>query len=187
MAAYGFARFEFPLRNYFFMALVFFFCLPLQAIAIPVFKLLNSINLLNTLPGLILVHSAWGVSFATIFLRNYFATLPVEVEEAAKVDGASDFRVFFQIVLPMSLPGIVSFSVIQFSWVWSDFFFALLYIHSPEKYLVTQRLTLMRGIYQTSWDLLSAGSIMVMAVPVVLYMVLQKYFIRGMMGWVVKG
>jgi len=183
-AAYGFSRFNFPLRDYFFMMLVVFYAMPLQAIALPVFRILNSLKLLNTFPGLILVHSAWGVSFATIFLRNYFQTLPREVEEAAKVDGASDFQIFFKIIFPMSLPGVISVLILQFSWVWSDFFFALLYIHSPEKYLATQSLVMMGGVYQISWNLLAAGSILVTLVPVIFYALLQKHFIRGMSGWV---
>lgn len=187
LAAYGFARFRFPLRDYFFLFIVLFFAIPFQSIAIPVFRILHATKLLDTHIGLILVHSSWGLPFTILFMRNFFLSIPIQIEEAAKLDGASDFQVFYKITLPLSLPAMASFAVIQFTWVWSDFFFALLYILSPEKYLATQSLPLLKGLYHTPWDLLSAASILLMSVPLILYALLQKYFIKGMMGWAIKG
>lgn len=120
-------------------------------------------------------------------MRNFFLSLPVELEEAAKIDGASDFQIFCKIILPVSLPALASAATLQFTWVWSDFFFALLYIHTPTKYLASQRLPLLKGVYQVSWDLICAGAVLVMAVPILLYIILQKYYIRGMIGWTIKG
>ncbi|MEM3407687.1 MAG: carbohydrate ABC transporter permease [Candidatus Aenigmatarchaeota archaeon] len=187
LTGYGFARFKFPLRDYFFLFIVLFFAVPFQSIAIPVFRILQATKLLDTYIGLVLVHSSWGIPFATLFMRNFFLTIPIQIEEAAKLDGASDFQIFYKITLPLSLPAMASFSVIQFTWVWSDFFFALLYILSPEKYLATQCLPLLKGLYHTPWDLLSAASVLLMSVPLLIYALFQKYFIRGMIGWAIKG
>ncbi|MFN4046701.1 MAG: carbohydrate ABC transporter permease, partial [Acidilobaceae archaeon] len=142
--------------------------------------------LLNTYAGLILVHSSWGIPWIVFFLRNYFSLLPVELEEAARVDGASDFQVFRRVVLPLSLPGIISASVLQFAWVWNDFFFALVLIFDPSKMVVTQMLPWLRGQYHVDWGLLSAGSIIAMLIPLIVYAALNKYYMRGFTGWAIK-
>jgi multiple sugar transport system permease protein len=119
-------------------------------------------------------------------MRNYFKTLPVTIEEAARIDGASDSQIFFRVVLPNAFPAIASAAALQFTWVWSDFFLALILIYSPSKILATQRIPLMRGQYQVDWGLLSAASILVMIVPIMIYILLQRYYVRGMVGWTIK-
>jgi len=119
-------------------------------------------------------------------MRNYFSTLPVEIEEAARVDGASDFVVFYKIILPVSVPALISAAALQFVWVWSDLFFPLIVIFSPEKMTAIQRLPLMQGRYLVDWELLSAASVMVSLVPIAVFACLQRYYIRGMIGWVSK-
>ncbi len=187
LAAYGFARFSFPIRDYIFASIVLMMAVPQQMVAVPIFQVINSLGLLDNYIGLILVHSAWGLAWIILFMRNFFLTLPIEIEEAAKVDGASDFQIFYKIVLPMALPALASVAVLQFMWVWNDFFLALILISSPEKLLATQRIPLMRGVYFIDWGVLSAASILVMIVPVLIYVLLQKYYIRGMIGWTIKG
>lgn len=187
LAGYGFARFSFPIRNYLFLAIVLIMAVPQQMIAVPIFQIMSGLKLVNNYVGLILVHSAWGLAWIVLFMRNYFLTLPVEVEEAAKVDGASDFEIFYKIVLPMALPALASVTVLQFMWVWNDFFLAQILIYSPDMHLATQRIPRMRGEYYVPWDLLSAASILVMMVPVLVYALLQKYYVKGMVGWSVKG
>ncbi|HHY62971.1 MAG: carbohydrate ABC transporter permease [Bacillota bacterium] len=186
IAAYGFARFKFRGRDQLFILVVALMTLPQQMIAVPMFQMMNKLGAVDSYSGLILVHSAWGIPWALYFMRNYFTTLPIEVEEAAKVDGASDWRIFFQIIMPMALPAIASAAVLQFMWVWSDFFLALILIYSPAKLLATQRVPLLRGIYHVDWGILAAGSIIVMAVPIIVFAVMQRYYIRGMVGWVSK-
>lgn len=187
LAGYGFARFSFPIKTYLFTALVLLMSVPQQMIAVPIYRILLEIGLLNAFAGLILVHSAWGLPWIILFMRNYFSTLPIEVEEAARVDGASDFKIFYKIVLPMTLPALASVAVLQFMWVWNDFFLALLIIGTPEKYLATQRLPYLKGLYHFDHSLLAAGSMIVAVVPMLLFIVLQKYYIKGMIGWTVKG
>ncbi|AIF69436.1 ABC transporter permease [Palaeococcus pacificus DY20341] len=183
LAAYAFARYSFPIKTYLFAFIVFLLAVPQQMTVVPLYFLLRNMHLLNTFRGLILVHSAWGLAWIIFFMRNYFSLLPVDVEEAAKIDGASDFKIFYKIVLPMALPGLISAAILQFTWVWSDFFLALVFLQNPSRYVATQRLPLLRGQYFVDWSLLSAASILVMIVPLFVYAVFQKYYISGMIGW----
>jgi len=187
LAAYAFARFTFPLKNALFAVIAVLMAIPQMMVAIPLFLLMDRLGLLDTYVGLILLHSAWGTPWIILFLRNFFITLPKELEESAKVDGATDFQIFFKIILPVSLPAILSVIALQFTWVWNDFFYALLTIISPEKYVATQCIVWMKGEYHTPWGLISAGSIITMAFPVAVFFLLQRYYIKGMIGWMVKG
>ncbi|NIR87315.1 carbohydrate ABC transporter permease [Candidatus Bathyarchaeota archaeon] len=187
LTGYGFARFSFPIRDYIFLTVVLLIALPQQMIAVPIFQIMTSLGLVDNYISLILVHSAWGLAWIILFMRNFFLRLPIEVEEAAKVDGASDFKIFYKIVLPMALPALASVAVLQFMWVWNDFFLALILISSPDKYLATQRIPYMREEHHVDWSVLSAASILTMMVPVLIYVLLQKYYIKGMIGWTVKG
>jgi len=188
LAGYGFARFSFPIKNYIFLTIVLLMAMPQQSVAIPLYMMMNSLGLIDNYIGLITVHSAWGLPWIILFMRNFFSTLPVEVEEAARVDGASSFKIFYKIVLPMALPALASVVVLQFMWVWSDFFLALILIYDPDLLLATQRVPRIAfGAFHVDWGILSAGSIIVMAVPIIVFALLQKYYIRGMIGWTVKG
>jgi len=155
-------------------------------IAIPIFQLMKNLNLLNTYTGLFLIHSAWGIPWIIFFLRNFFITLPIEIEESAKIDGASDFVVFTRIILPVSWPALISSIVLQFMWVWSDFFLALILVYTPSKLLATQRIPLMRGQYHVDWGVLTAASIVSMIAPLFIFAFLQKYYIKGLIGWTTK-
>jgi multiple sugar transport system permease protein len=183
IAAYGFVRFRFPLKNYMFLTIIALMSLPQQMIAIPLFKLMKGLDLLDTYSGLVLVHTAWAVPWILFFMRNYFTTLPVEIEEAAQVDGASDFTIFFKIILPVSIPALTSAAVLQFIWVWSDFFMALILLFDPNKLLATQRVPLMRGVHFVDWGLLSASAVLTMVVPILVFGFLQQYYVKGMVGW----
>ena len=186
LAAYGFARFRLPLLSSLFILVILLMALPQQMIAIPIFQLMKNLNLLNTYTGLILIHSAWGMPWIIFFLPNFFITLPIEIEESAKIDGASDFVVFSRIILPVSWPALVSSIVLQFMWVWSDFFLALILVYTPNKLLATQRIPLMRGQYHVDWGVLTAASIISMIAPLFIFAFLQKYYIKGLIGWTTK-
>ncbi|MCI2426784.1 carbohydrate ABC transporter permease [Candidatus Acetothermia bacterium] len=186
IAAYGFSRFRFPLKNYLFITIVILMTIPQQMIVIPIFRIMKDIGLLDTHFGLIVVHAAWGIPWILFFMRNFFTTLPIAVEEAARIDGASDFTIFFQIVLPMSIPALISAVVLQFMWVWNDFFLALILIFSPDKLLATQRIPLLRGLFHVDWGVLAGGTILVMLVPIIVFVLLQRYYIKGMIGWTSK-
>jgi len=188
LAGYGFARFSFRIRTYLFMTIVLLMALPQQSVIVPLFQIMVNLRLIDNYVGLVLVHSAWGLPWIILFMRNFFSTLPIEVEEAARVDGASDFEIFYKIVLPMSLPALASVVVLQFMWVWNDFFLAKVFIYEESMLLATQRIEFVgREQFRVNWGVLSAASIVVMIVPIVIFVLLQKYYVKGMVGWSVKG
>jgi multiple sugar transport system permease protein len=187
LAAYSFARFSFRIKDLLFLVIVLLQTIPQQMVILPIFNLMNSLRLLNTYIGLILLHTAFGLPWQILFLRNFFSTLPIEVEEAARVDGASYFKIFYKIVLPMSLPALASITALQFIWVWNDFFFALTMIQSPTMKLVPQTIPLIFSRLEPNWSLLSAASIIAMIIPIAIYVALQKYYVRGITAGAVKG
>ncbi|MFP8958231.1 carbohydrate ABC transporter permease [Natrialbaceae archaeon A-CW3] len=182
MAAYPFARFEFPLKTTLFFLILLVMAAPPELVAMGNYNALREFGLFDTYMGLILIHIGWGLGWVVLFLRNFLLGIPEELEEAARVDGASRYQIFRTIILPLSTPALVSVAVIQFTWVWNAFFFPLVFMRSPELYLAPQVLPLMRGRVQVEWGLIAAGSIMTMAVPVILFLLLQRYYKRGMVA-----
>ena len=186
LAAYGLMRLRFPGRKVILVGIVLLLSIPQQMVAVPLFQTLLDLKILNTHLGLILVHTAWGTIWITIFMRNYLTTLPPEVEEAASLDGANRFQIFTKIVLPLSLPGLASVAALQFTWVWNDFFMALITLFDPSKLVATQRIPLLKGQFNVDWGVLSAASILVTAIPLLIFVVLQKYYVKGLIGWTSK-
>ena len=182
MTAYPFARFDFPFKKIIFFVFILVMAAPPELVAMGNYNLLQRANLFDTYIGLILIHIGWGMGWCVLFLRNFMLGIPEELEEAARVDGASRFQIFKTIILPLSAPALVSVGVIQFTWVWNAFFFPLVFMRSPELYLAPQVLPLMVGRVQVDWGLVAAASILTMAVPVILFVVLQRYYKRGMIA-----
>ena len=187
LAAYSFARFKSRTKDILFLLLVLLQTIPQQAVIIPIYTLFSNLHLLNNYVGLILLHTAFGLPWQVLFLRNFFATLPIEIEEAARVDGASYYKIFRRIVLPITLPALASLVALQFVFVWNDFFFALTIIGSPNLFLAPQVIPLLVGRYQLNYSLLTAGSILVMILPIAIYVGLQRYYVRGLTAGAVKG
>jgi multiple sugar transport system permease protein len=187
LAAYSFARFRSRTKDLLFFILVLLQTIPQQAVIIPIYTLFRNLNLLNNYIGLILLHTAFGLPWQVLFLRNFFATLPIEIEEAARVDGASYYKIFRSVVLPLTLPALASLVALQFVFVWNDFFFALTIITDPKLALAPQVIPLLIGRYQLNYSLLTAGSILVMILPIAIYVGLQRYYVRGLTAGAVKG
>ena len=186
LAAYGLMRLKFPGRRVILVGIVLLLSIPQQMVAVPLFQTLLDLGIINTHWGLIVTHTAWGIIWITIFMRNYLTTLPVEVEEAASLDGANRYQIFSKIILPLSLPGLASVAALQFTWVWNDFFMALVTLYDPAKLVATQRIPLLKGQYSVDWGVLSAASLLVTAIPLLIFVVLQKYYIKGLIGWTSK-
>jgi len=186
LAAYGLMRLKFPGRRIMLVGIVLLLSIPQQMVAVPLFQILLDLKMINTYQGLIITHTAWGIIWITIFMRNYLTTLPVEVEEAASLDGANRYQIFTKVVLPLSLPGLASVAALQFTWVWNDFFMALITLYDPAKLVATQRIPLLKGQYSVDWGVLSAASLLVTAIPLFIFVVLQKYYVKGLIGWTSK-
>ncbi len=182
MTAYPFARFDFPFKKGLFFVFIVVMAAPPELIAMGNYNALRTFGLFDTYLGLILIHIGWGMGWCVLFLRNFMLGIPEELEEAARIDGASRYQIFKTIILPLSGPALVSVAVIQFTWVWNAFFFPLVFMRSPDQYLAPQVLPLMRGRIQVDWGLIAAGSVLTMAVPVALFVLLQRYYKRGMVA-----
>jgi multiple sugar transport system permease protein len=188
LAAYSFARFTFPIKNILFLVIVLLQTIPQQMAIIPLFLIALNTGLWNNYIGLILVHTAFALPWQILFLRNFFSVLPVEVEEAARIDGAGYLKIFFRIVLPLTLPALASLTALQFVWVWNDFLFAAVLIApTPETRLAPTAIPAQLGRLEPNWAILSASSIMTMMIPIAVYFALQRYYVRGIVAGAVKG
>jgi multiple sugar transport system permease protein len=177
LAAYGFARFSFPGKNILFSASLALLVVPFQAIMIPEYLLMRQLGWLNTFAPLIIpgVFSA----FAMFLLRQAFLQIPLELEESAMIDGANPLQVLWRITLPLSGPAIAAFAVITVQAAWNDFLFPLVVANSPDTRVVTIGIALLQGQRDTPWNLIMMGSLIATLPMLVLFIVLQRYFIQG--------
>jgi ABC-type glycerol-3-phosphate transport system permease component len=189
MAAYAFARLDFPFKGPWYFLLITTMIVPVQIILIPLLPWFQTLNLTGDVSqyvGIILVHVAFGAGWAVFMLGGFMSEIPEEMLEAARIDGASHYRVFRDVVLPLSLPGIVSFALIDFVFVWNDLLLALTLLdrdHQP----ITVGLANLQAPHLAQEHLVSAGSIMAILPPLLLFAVLNRYYVRGLFAGGVKG
>jgi alpha-glucoside transport system permease protein len=186
-ASYAFAFMRFPGRDILFLAIVSLLVVPNYVSFVPILKIYGNVGLGGTFAGVWLAHIGFGMSLAIYILRNYMVTLPPSVLESAKVDGASHFQTFYRLVLPMSVPALASFAIFQFLWVWNDLLIALVFIGPGENEPVTLALSSLKGQLGQGWEVVTAGTMLTMIVPIVVFLLLQRYFVRGMTAGAVKG
>ncbi|OLC58802.1 MAG: hypothetical protein AUH85_00155 [Chloroflexi bacterium 13_1_40CM_4_68_4] len=185
-AAYAFAWLEFRGRDWLFLSLVALLIVPIQMTFVPVLQLFNTVHLTGNFVGIWIAHTAYGLPFAIYLLHSFFAGLPRSLIEAARIDGSSEFSTFWRIVLPLSVPGIASLAIFQFLWVWNDLLVALIYLQSPNLQPMTVGVVNLLTTYGTEWDLLSAAAFLTMAVPLIVFFSLQRYFVQGLLAGSVK-
>jgi alpha-glucoside transport system permease protein len=169
------------------MFVVALLVVPVQMTLIPVLRLLTDTHLVGTFPGIWLAHAAYGLPFAVFLLRNFFAQLPKELLESAYLDGASNMRVFFRLILPLSVPALASLAIFQFLWVWNDLLVALVYLQDPSKSPMTVTINNLVSSFGTQWQLLTAAAFISMILPLVVFIALQRYFVEGITAGAVKG
>ena len=186
-AAYGFAWLNFRGRKVMFTMVVALLVVPLQIAIVPVLQDFSKVNLNGTFLGIWLAHTGFGLPLAIYLLFNYISELPRDILESAFIDGATNFTIFTQLILPLSVPAIASFAIFQFLWVWNDYLVALVVLGGGNNEVVTQTLANMVGTKGQDWHLLTAGAFVSMIVPMVVFFSLQRYFVRGMMAGSVKG
>jgi alpha-glucoside transport system permease protein len=187
-AAYAFAWMKFPGRKWMFVMIVALLAVPLQIALVPILRDYRILGLNGTFLGIWLAHTGFGLALATYLLYNYISTLPRETMESAFIDGASHFKVFTSLILPLSVPALASFAIFQFLWVWNDYLVALIFLGgNPEFELVTQRMAAIVGSRGSEWHLLTAGAFVSMVLPLIVFLSLQRYFVRGMLAGSVKG
>ncbi|MDF0661677.1 MULTISPECIES: carbohydrate ABC transporter permease [unclassified Rhizobium] len=185
---YILTKWRFPGSNFIFGMLLFGCFLPFQAVILPMAQLLGALKLSGTIPGLVLVHTVYGISFTTLFFRNYFITIPDELTRAAQIDGAGFFRIFFSIMLPAALPIIVVSCIWQFTQIWNDFLFGVSFTagqSSPITVALNNIVNVTMGRKQYNVDMAAA---MIAAIPtLVVYVIAGRYFVRGLTAGAVKG
>jgi len=186
-AAYAFAWMKFPFRNFLFLLVVAMLVIPNQIALEPILAIFTSIGFTGQYWSLWVVHTAFGLPFAVFLLRNFFAALPRDLIESAHIDGASTWRVFWNLILPLSVPALASLAIFQFMWVWNDLLNALIFIGGGPKQPVTLAVANLVGSYGQGYQLLTAAAFISMALPLVVFFALQRYFIRGILAGSVKG
>jgi alpha-glucoside transport system permease protein len=190
MAAYAFSWMRFPFRDSLFLIVVGLLMVPVQVAFIPVLtgmrELLPDLQLLRGFGAVWLAHTAFALPFGIFLLRNFFITLPPDMIEAARIDGASDVRIFRMIVVPVSVPAIAAYGIFQFLWVWNDLLMALVFVQDSTKYPMTRAIQSLLSQYGTEWHLLAAGAFLLMIVPLVVFFSLQRYFVQGLLAGSIK-
>jgi len=191
-AAYAFTFLNFKGKEFYFAALVALMVIPIQSSLIPVLRGMvwiqrtYEIKLTGTFISAWVVHSAFAMPLAIYTLRNYMMTLPSTVIEAAKVDGASHYQIFWKLVLPMSMPVIASFAIFQFLWVWNDYLIAFIFV-GEQKSVMTYRLLRLLGQFGEGWQDVAAGSFISLVIPLIVFFSLQRFIVRGLLAGSVKG
>ena len=190
MAAYAFSWMRFPFRDSLFLIVVGLLMVPVQVAFIPVLtgmrELLPDLQLLRGFGAVWLAHTAFALPFGIFLLRNFFITLPPDMIEAARIDGASDVRIFRMIVVPVSVPAIAAYGIFQFLWVWNDLLMALVFVQDSTKYPMTRAIQSLLSQYGTEWHLLAAGAFLLMVVPLIVFFSLQRYFVQGLLAGSIK-
>jgi alpha-glucoside transport system permease protein len=187
-AAYAFAWIRFPGRRLLFALVVGLLVVPLQMTLVPLLQLYVDWDLTGTYLGTWLAHTGFGLPMAIFLLYNYIADLPKEILESAYVDGASHFTAFTRLVLPLAAPVLAAFAIFQFLWVWNDFLVAYIFLGTnAEVAVLTAQLQQLVGTRGEDWHLLTAGAFVSMVVPLVVFLAMQRYFVRGLLTGGVKG
>ncbi len=187
-AAYAFAWMRFPFRIPLFIIVVGLLVVPLQMALIPVLQIYSELGIAGTFLGIWLAHTGFGLPLAVFLLYNFISQLPEDLFETASIDGATHFQMFVRIVLPLSVPALAAFAIFQFLWVWNDLLVALVFLGPQDDVAVaTVKLNQLIGNRGQAWHLLTAGAFVTMVLPLLVFLALQRYFIRGILAGSVKG
>jgi alpha-glucoside transport system permease protein len=186
-AAYAFSFMKFKGRDVLFILIVGLLVVPNQVALVPLLRIYGELGLTGTFPAVWLAHIGFGMPLAIYILRNYMSTLPKELIESAKIDGASHFTTFWRLIIPISVPALASFAIFQFLWVWNDLLVALIFLGPGENEPMTVNLAGLLGQQGQGWQLITAGGFFTMIVPLIVFLSLQRFFVRGMTAGSVKG
>lgn len=189
MAAYVIARFEFPGNKFLFYLFLAGMLFPVFLALMPLFALINKLGLLNTYMGLIIVYIAYSLPFTIFFLTGFFKTLPSQLHEAAIIDGANQYQVFFRVMLPLSSPGLISMGIFNFLGMWNQFVLPLVLVSDESKYVLSQGLAFMlfKQFYENDWSALFAALTIVMIPTFIVYIIFQGQIQKGLTTGALKG
>jgi multiple sugar transport system permease protein len=180
LGAYALARFKFKGRLAFYFLFVGGTMLPFQILLLPVFRLSDALGIYDTYIGVIAIHVAFQLGFCTFVLRNYMMTVPVQLMESALIDGASELRIWWQIMIPLTVPAFAAIATLEFTWIFNDYLWALILIRSSEKMPVTTGLAVLQGQYVQDWTVIISGALLATIPTLFVFVFLQRYFIAGL-------
>lgn len=187
LGAYGFSKLNIPFKNILLLLIMITLMIPFHGLLIPLFSIINNLNLMNTHLALVLIYVTFQLPFAIFMLKNSFDAIPSSLREAAMIDGASEFQNFFRISLPLIWPGLATVAIFSAYTTWNDFLIALVFANANDMRTLNVGLTnLAVGQYGTDWGLLSSGAIIGFLPIIILFLFLQRYFITGLTSGSVK-
>ncbi len=184
LAGYAFAWLEFPGRDWLFVIVIALLVVPLQMALIPMFRLYETFGINDTVFALILFHTAFGLPFAIFLLRNFFIGIPKDLLEAARIDGASEIRIFVRLILPLGLPAIASLAIFQFLWTWNDLLVALVF--GRETQPITVAIYQQLAAFGTNIEIIAPATFISLAIPLIVFFAFQRYFVEGLLAGSVK-
>ncbi len=184
---YLFSKWRFRGSEVIFAVLLFGFFIPYQSILLPLVRFLQMIGLYGTLPGLVLTHVVYGIPVTTLIFRNFYASIPPSIIEAATVDGAGILQTYSRIILPLSAPAFAVTAIFQFTNIWNDFLFGITVVPNPQAQPVTIALNNLSGSFSVDWNVVMAGAVLAALPTALVYIFLGRFFIRGMVAGSVKG
>jgi alpha-glucoside transport system permease protein len=182
LAGYAFAWLEFPGRDWVFLCVIGLLVVPLQMALIPTFRVYTLLGISGTVLSVILFHTAFGLPFAIFLLRNFFVGLPKDILESARIDGASELRIFLRLILPLGLPAIAAVAIFQFLWTWNDLIVSLTFGVTPITVWIFGQLR----EFQSSIDIISTASFISLVIPLTVFFAFQRYFVQGLLAGSVK-
>jgi multiple sugar transport system permease protein len=187
LTAFALARFRFPGHRVIYLMYVGGMLLPFQVLLLPVFRLNNALGIYNTHLGLIAFHTAFQLGFCTFVLRNYMLTVPLEILEAARIDGCREFRIYWRIMLPLTLPAMAALATLEFTWIFNDYLWAIVLLRTSELFPVNAGLSVLQGQWRMDWAVMVSGAILAAVPTIVVFIFLQRYFIEGLTLGSTKG
>jgi multiple sugar transport system permease protein len=180
LSAFALARYRFRGNTILYFMFVAGTMLPFQILLLPVFRLANSLQIYNTHWALIVIHTAFQMGFCTFVLRNFMRTVPTDILDAARVDGCSEFRIYWQMMIPLSLPSMAALATLEFTWIFNDYLWAIILVQDDALKPVTAGLASLQGQFTTNWPVITAGSLIAIVPTVIVFAFLQRYFIQGL-------
>jgi alpha-glucoside transport system permease protein len=184
LAGYAFAWIDFPGRDWLFVGVIALLIVPVQTALIPIFKVYNSVGIFDTVLGLVLFHTAFGLPFAIFLLRNFFIGIPKDILESARIDGASEIRIFLRLILPLGLPAIASLGIFQFLFTWNDLLIALTLGRDTQP--ITVGIFSQLRQFGSNIDLIAPASFVSLVLPLAVFFAFQRYFVQGLLAGSVK-
>jgi alpha-glucoside transport system permease protein len=184
LAGYAFAWLDFPARDWLFVGVIALLVVPLQVALIPIFTIYQDTGLFDTVLGLVLFHVAFGLPFGIFLMRNFFIGIPRDIMESARIDGASEWRIFTRLILPLGLPAIASLAIFQFLWTWNDLIVALTYGRDTQP--LTVAIFSQTRQFGSNIELIAPASFLSLAIPLLVFLAFQRFFVQGLLAGSVK-